>query len=293
MRLIRKKNVNVLMIVAFLLLSLYFLSLLVPSVWMFYTSFKGSLDYLENPLNLPPKWHFENIATAFKYFRAQKSVDGEMVTVYIEILFLNSLLYAVGSAFVSTLTCCIVAYATSRFRFAFNSVIYWIVIVTMTLPIVGNLPSELQLLKLLGLYDHLYGLWICKANFLGLFYLIFFASFKTIPNDFSEAAHIDGASNIKVLLSIALPLVKSTFMTIMLIKFVEFWNDYTVTLTYMPSVPTIAYGLYTYSFSTIPEISNTPMRLVGCLILIVPILIVFVFCHKKLMGNISMGGIKE
>ena len=163
----------------------------------------------------------------------------------------------------------------------------------MTLPIVGNLPSELQLLKLLGLYDHIYGLWICKANFLGLYYLIFFASFKTIPNDFSEAAHIDGASNIKVLLSIALPLVKSTFMTIMLIKFVEFWNDYTVTLTYMPSVPTIAYGLYTYSFSTIPEISNTPMRLVGCLILIVPILIVFVFCHKKLMGNISMGGIKE
>ncbi len=206
---------------------------------------------------------------------------------------MNSLLYAVGSAFVSTLTCCIVAYVTTRFRFAFNSVIYWIVIVTMTLPIVGNLPSELQLLKLLGLYDHIYGLWICKANFLGLYYLIFFATFKTIPNDFSEAAHIDGASNIKVLLSIALPLVKSTFMTIMLIKFVEFWNDYTVTLTYMPSIPTIAYGLYTYSFSTIPEISNTPMRLVGCLILIVPILIVFVFCHKKLMGNISMGGIKE
>ena len=61
----------------------------------------------------------------------------------------------------------------------------------------------------------------------------------------------------------------------------------------MPSIPTLAFGLYSYSFSARPEISNTPMQLMGCLILLVPVLIIFVAGHKRLMGNISMGGIKE
>ena len=48
-----------------------------------------------------------------------------------------------------------------------------------------------------------------------------------------------------------------------------------------------------YSFSAKPAVSNTPMRLMGCLILMIPVLILFVAGHKRLMGNISMGGIKE
>ncbi len=288
-----KGRMGVLTVIVMALLALYVLSLFIPMFWTLYTSFKSNLDYLENALSFPRTWHFENIMTALDNFYVPINRDGSMVNYYIETMLLYSVLYAVGSAFFATFTCCIVAYATATFQFKFNKIVYGIVVVTMTLPIVGNLPSELQMLRALGLYDHIWGLWICKANFLGMYYLIFFAAFKAMPKDFNEAAYIDGASNLKVLLTIGLPLVRSTFMTIMLIKFVEFWNDYTVTLTYMPSIPTLAFGLYSYSFSARPEISNTPMQLMGCLILLVPVLIIFVAGHKRLMGNISMGGIKE
>lgn len=287
------KRINVLTIVTLAVLILYVISLCIPLVWAFVTSYKSNLDYLENPLWLPQKWFFKNIWTAINNFTVTVNKNDTMTQIYIEEMLLNSLLYAVGGAFFSTFTCTIVAYATAKFDFKFSKVIYAIVIVTMTLPIVGNLPSELQLLKSVGLYDHIWGLWICKANFLGLYYLVFYALFKAMPKEFTEAAYMDGASNFRVLFLIAMPLVRGTFMTVMLIKFIELWNDYTVTLTYMPTHPTLAFGLYAYSFSTSPEISNTPMRLAGCFILIIPIFIIFVAFHKRLLGNISMGGIKE
>ena len=288
-----EKKINVLAILTLAVLILYVISLCIPLVWAFVTAFKSNLDYLENPLWLPQKWFFKNILTAVNNFTVTVNKKGSMAPVYIEEMLLNSLLYALGGAFISTFTCTVTAYATARFDFKLSKVIYAIVIITMTLPIVGNLPSELQLLKSLGFYDHIWGLWICKANFLGLYYLVFHALFKTMRKDFTEAAYMDGASNFRVLFSIAMPLVRGTFMTVMLIKFIELWNDYTVTLTYMPTHPTLAYGLYAYSFSASQEISNTPMRLAGCIVLIIPILLVFVAFHKRLLGNISMGGIKE
>ena len=208
-------------------------------------------------------------------------------------MLLFTLLYAVGAAFFTTFVCCLVAYVTSRFNFVFNKVVYGIVIVTMTLPIVGSLPSEIQMLKMLNLYDNIVGMWVLKSNLLGLYYLVFYSTFKSLPKDYSEAAYIDGASNFVVFVRIGLPLVRNIFFTIMLIKFIEFWNDYTATLTYMPSYPTLAFGLYEYSFSAAPEINNTPMRMAGCFVLAVPILIVFLFTHDRMMSNLSMGGVKE
>ena len=288
-----KKRVNLLSIFTMAVLILYVISLCIPMIWGFVTSFKGNLDYLENPLWLPQKWFPQNIMTAIRNFKVTVNTGGMMREVGIAEMLLNSVLYAGGGAFLSAFTCSIVAYATARFDFKFSKVIYAIVLITMTLPIVGNLPSELQLLRSLGLYDHIWGLWICKANFLGLYYLVFYAQFKAMPKEFAEAAYMDGASNLQVLFRISMPLIHGTFLTVTLIKFIEFWNDYTVTLTYMPTHPTLAYGLYAYSFTTSPEISSTPMRLSGCLILIVPILLVFLIFHKRLLGNISMGGIKE
>lgn len=280
-------------IVTLCILILYVVSLLFPSAWGLWTAMKSNLDYLGDPLGLPDTWHFENFLTALDNYMVQVFKDGRTYYFYIESMLLFSLLYAVGAAFFTTFVCCLVAYVTSRFNFVFNKVVYGIVIVTMTLPIVGCLPSEIQMLKMLNLYDNIVGMWVLKSNFLGLYYLVFYSTFKSLPKDYSEAAYIDGASNLVVFVRIGLPLVRNIFFTIMLIKFIEFWNDYTATLTYMPSYPTLAFGLYEYSFSAAPEINNTPMRMAGCFVLAVPILIVFLFTHDRMMSNLSMGGVKE
>ena len=80
------------------------------------------------------------------------------------------------------------AYATARFDFRLSNVIYGIVLVTMVLPIVGNLPAEIQMTRQLHIYDTMWGAWILKANFLGMYYLVFFATFRGVPAALSEAA---------------------------------------------------------------------------------------------------------
>ena len=132
-----------------------------------------------------------------------------------------------------------------------------------------------------------------KMTCLGMYFLVFHATFKSLPDDFAEAAYLDGASELRVMVNIYLPLAKFTFFTILLLNFITFWNDYQVPLIYIPSYPTVAYGIFTYSNSNLTDNSNVPSQITGSIIMIVPILILFLVFHKRLIGNVSMGGIKE
>ena len=277
-------------IVTLVVLVVYLIVLLFPMFWGFWTAAKSNTDYLDNQLGFPKKWQFVNFWDAFTNYSVPVFKGGKSTIYYAEMLLLFSILYAGGSALATTITCCIVAYVTARYNFKFSKVVYGIVLVTMTLPIVGALPSEIQMVKNLGLYDTIWGMWILKANFLGMYYLVFFATFKGLPKDYDEAARLDGAGNFMIMMRIALPLVKNIFMTVLLIKFIEYWNDYSINVTYLPSYPTLAYGLYEFANSTR---YSTPERLAACFILIIPIVIVFSYTHDKMMSNLSVGGGKE
>lgn len=274
-------------------LVLYSISLIYPMIWAFITSFKGTLDYISNPIGLPKVFEFNNYLLAYQHFYINVEVGAESKYIYIEEMIFNSLLFSLGSAFFATFTSTVTAYTTARFDYKFSKVIYWIVIITMILPIVGALPSEIQVTKSLGLYDSIFGLFVLKANFLGLYYLVFYAMFKSVPQDYADAARIDGASNWQIFSKIMLPMAKKLFFTIMLIQFINFWNDYQTPLIYLPTKPTLAVGLFNYSTSTVNAISSTPVKLAGALMVFIPIFIVFIVMQKRLIGGMDMGGVKE
>jgi ABC-type glycerol-3-phosphate transport system permease component len=167
-----------------------------------------------------------------------------------------------------------------------------VVIITMILPIIGNLPSEIQVAKFLGFYDNVFGLAIMKGHFLGMNFLIYYAAFKGIPKDYAEAAEMDGASQWKVMTAIILPMVKSTISAIALLSFITYWNDYTTPMIYLPSRPTIAYGLYYFNQTTTNEANFVTVRIAASMLVSIPIFIVFLLFKDKLMGNFSVGGIK-
>ena len=279
----------------FAVMSLYVLCIIELFVWGFSTSLKTNLGFRADSIGFPKgspfKWEWKNYYEAFRLVSVPILKDRRNAEL-LE-LFGNSIAYALGSAFFATLIPCTVAYMTSKFDYKFSKVIYVVVVIAMGLPIVGALPSEIQMASELGLYDHIWGMWILKANFLGMYYLVFFAQFRTIPKDFSEAAEIDGASNLKIYLNIILPIVKNTFFTVMLLKFIEFWNDYQTPMIFMPNHPTAAYGMYYYNFKASSAISWPPMKITGAMLLLLPILVIFLAFHKRLIGNITMGGIKE
>lgn len=274
----------------------YVLSILALLIYGVINSLKLPLQFNKSTISLPPgapsEWAWGNYLNAFEeVFVPYPGVSGGKV--YLPEQLFNSVLYSTGSAFFATLIPCITAYGCAKFPYKFSKLVYMVVIVVMGLPIVGALPSEILMAKRLGLYDHIWGLWLMKANFLGMYFLVFHAAFASTPKDFAEAAKIDGASNWRILFQITLPLVKNIFFSIMLLKFIEFWNDYQTTLIYLPHHPTAAYGIYYFGFTAGTTNSWPPMKITGSMLLLIPVLFVFLCFHKKLIGNVSMGGIKE
>ena len=277
----------------FLILATYTVSLIWPLFWAVITSVKEQYDFLDNVLGMPTKVMLQNFATVFEKFEAPSRKDDIQQMHGFGQMLVNTLLYVGGGAFAATLIPCVTAYVTAKFpKKKMSGWIYAIVIATMIIPVVGSYPAEIRMLQNLGIYNTIGGVWLQKANFLGVYFLVFHAAFKGMAKEYSEAAEIDGASEWTIMGRIMLPLVRNTFFTVFLIKFVEFWNDYQVPLLYLPSRPTFSYGLYYVSNYTGNTISTVPMRMAGCIIILIPILVLYIAFKEKLMGNITMGGVK-
>ena len=280
------------MIAMCVILCLYVISLILPFVWGFINSFKSRLDFLHNSIGLPEQWVW-NYGTVIKHFRVMITNDkvGQKF-VSLPAMFGNAILYSLGSAIVAAIVPCMTAYLCARFRYKFSNVMYNIVIITMILPIIGNGPARIQVTRAIGLYDSIWGMWIINAGFTGLYFLVFYNVFKVLPKDFTDVAKIDGANNLQIVLRVALPVVRNALLTIILIKFIEFWNDYQTPLVYMPSYPTVAYGLHLMEKTTENAMNTVPMRMAASMIMFLPIIIVFLVLQKHLLGNLMVGGLK-
>ena len=290
------KKTNPLYVALFTILMVYTLAMFLLLFWAVITSCKYQIDFRTNVLGLPNEkfgWAFENFEIVFSKFQSIVISNGHQKYVDFWGMLTNTLLYAGVGALISAFVPCIVAYVTAKFDYKFNNIIYGIVIVAMVLPIVGSAPSEMQILKELGLYNTIYGNWIQKFHFLGMYFLVYYAAFKTFPSTYMEAAYIDGASESKVFFKVVFPLIRNTFFTILVIKFIEYWNDYQTPLLYLPGYPTLAVGLYNLGNSTVGEMSWVPRKMAACIILLIPVLTLFIAFKDKLMGNLTMGGIKE
>ena len=289
-----KNKFNIFALVLLLVLCLYSLILAVMFGWSIITSFKDTFDYILNPFGLPQKCYFENYIGIFSTIRIKVGIvsGGEQRWVYMGEMFGNALLYSLGCAFVGTMTPCIVAYLTAKYNFRLNKIIHAIVIVAMILPIVGSLPSEFELVKKLGLYNHIWGMFLLKANFLGMYFLVFYATFRSLSWEYGEAAFVDGASHLTVMIRIMLPLIKSTIFAVGLLMFIGFWNDYQTPMLYIPDHPTVAYGIFQFSYSGEAGASSVPVVLAGSIVIMIPIIIVFILFKDKFIGNLTVGGIK-
>lgn len=273
---------------------IYILIMFFPMFWAVYTSFKTPHNFIEDPLGFPKTWTVSNYVTVFNRMTfVQRTANGGQVELLLGGMYLNSILYSLGTSVISTMTCCAVAYVTAIFRWKFSKFINSLVLVIMLVPIVGSLPAQLQLMRSLHLYNTMTGIYLSSFTFTGMNYLIFYAAFEQLPRGFIEAGKIDGASNLRIFLQLMFPMVFGVFFVLLLQAFIGKWNDYQTAMVWIPKYPTVAFGIWTFSFRTEGELSNIPMKLTSCMFLLLPVLAIFVLFHKKLLVNVTMGGLKE
>lgn len=287
------RKTNAFYVSIFITLIIYVVILLIPLIWGLFISFlshEAYSEYLHNPLVFPTDFSFANYINGFKDFTIKPVGSYEEQNIF-EII-LQTIFYAFTCSLAATIVPCICAYATARFNFKFGKIMYGIVIVTMAIPIVGNLPSEIVVAQKIGTFDNLWLFWIMKANFLGIYFLLFHSIFKGIPAAYTEAAKIDGAGNFRIMINCIMPFALGTFGIVFLLNFINFWNDYQIPYYYLPSYPVV--GTAVFNFSLHPaKYGDSPQLIAMVLLVAIPIVALAIAFNKKLMGNLSDGGIKE
>lgn len=300
------------------ILVVYTVSIFFIVFWGLMNSFKSYTDFNNNALSFPKlpirlnlvaeyneSWRLGNYTTILENFTYVKEVS--YFTIFskapvsirseagIGQMILNTLYIAGVCSIAQVIVCYTTAYLAAKYKFKFSGFIYAMTIMTMSIPLVGSTPATIDLLMKLNLYGNHLGMLVMRAAYSGMYFLVFYAFFEGLPDSFTEAAEIDGASQMGIYLRIILPMGIKMLGTVVLLLFVANWNDYSISFIYMPTVPTLAFGIYNLAHvgSTHSSFPASPIyQLAGCMLLVVPISVIFILFKDKLMGNISAGGLK-
>ncbi len=303
----KKSKLSPFMMIICAILILYILTLVLSLVWGFMTSLKSARDfsYYQNFLGFPNKKYsakelkFENYLAVFEKMKIPRSTsfysNGTLVEhnkddAGISIIALNTIIYCGAGALVLAFVPFLMSYMVVKFKYKFSKIVYVTALVSMTIPAVGTYAAELTMLRNLGLYDSMLGNLIQKAHFTGQYFFVFCAFFEGLSDGYKEAATIDGASNWRIFTSIIIPLSSKMILTIFMLELVTLWNDYQTPLLYLPTYPTLAYAVHYLAWGVG---FGAPMRIAASMTLAIPMIIFFVIFKDRIMGNVTMGGLKE
>ncbi len=212
-----------------------------------YYAFVISTQTLSQVTSLPPRpWPstalFSNYAEAW-----QRAHMGRLL--------LNSAIVALGVAFGKIAISLLSAFAIVYFNFRGKQVVFWMIFVTLMLPVPVRIVSTYQVISVLGWVNTYWGLTVpLMASATGTF--LFRQFYQTMPDSLAEAAQLDGAGPMRFLWSILLPLSKANMAALFVILFVYGWNDYLwpLMITNTPEMRTAVIGIE----SLVPRTSQLP-----------------------------------
>ncbi|MDR0299378.1 MAG: sugar ABC transporter permease [Streptococcaceae bacterium] len=212
--------------------------------------------------------------------------------------FINTFLVALISATLSTLVTIVMAYVLSRLRFAFRKPFLQIALILGMFPGFMSMIALYFILKSLNMLN-LGGLVLVYVGGAGLGFYIAKGFFDTIPLSIDEAATIDGATKWEIFKNITLPLSRPIIVYTALMAFIAPWTDFIFSGIILgtdqahPQNFTIAYGLYNMVHSQKGAATLYFTQFIaGCVIIAIPITLLFIFMQKFYVNGITAGADK-
>jgi sn-glycerol 3-phosphate transport system permease protein len=184
-----------------------------PLYYAFVISTQSLGEVTSVPPRLTPSWHVgENYAAAW--------VKGKLGR-----LLVNSLVMAVGIAVGKIAISILSAFAIVYFNFRGKQVVFWMIFVTLMLPVPVRIMSTYEVISTLGWIDSYWGLTVpLMASATATF--LFRQFYQTVPDSLAEAAQLDGAGPLRFLWSFLLPLSGTNIAALFVILFIYGWNEY-------------------------------------------------------------------
>ena len=197
----------------------------------------------------------------------------------------------------TTVACLLVAtsaaFAFSRFRFYGRQAALILLLAIQAFPGVLSLVPVAQLLTALGLYANLWGLVLAYVvgNLVFTTWLLK-GYFDTIPIEIEEAAMIDGCGPIQSFLLIGLPMARPALAVVALLAFMGGWGEFVFASVLVPSPATrrtLMVGMYGMANNP-----NIPWGLfaAGAVMTIIPVMVVYLYFQRYLIGGLTLGGVK-
>jgi len=255
-----------------------------PFLWMVSTSLKFDPEVY----HLPPLWMPTDVRWA-NYFEAMTYVPFGRYLI-------NTLGYGVSAAIGAVLSSAFCAYGFSRLQWKGRDVLFYIVLSTMMIPMQVRMIPLYLIFRVLGWLDTY--LPLVLPSYLGSAYFIFMLRqfFMTIPKELSDAARIDGCSELGIFARIILPLSKSALMVVGLFTFMDAWNNYMGPLIYLRDSAKypVAMGLQhlrQYGQAASPD-QYWPHLMAASTVVTIPVVVLYFFTQRVFVEGISLTGIK-
>jgi raffinose/stachyose/melibiose transport system permease protein len=253
------------------------LILITPLILILVNSFKTSAAAAEMNLAIPKVFQFSNYLTVIGKGKLGVS-------------FVNSLIYSVFSVALCTLTSSMTAYVLSRNRCKANKIIYFIIVLGITMPI--NFVVLIKVMQILQIVNTKIGIILLYSAIQTPFNVFLIYSFVgKIPRDIDEAATIDGCSPLRLFFSIILPLLKPVLVTVMVLTFLNTWNEYILPMYYLGSSANWPMTLAIYNFFGM-YFKDWNLVCADIVLTSLPVIIVYLLAQKYIVSGMTAGAVK-
>lgn len=251
---------------------------LIPFFWMISTSLKSRGALMSIPIEwLPKEPTMDAYRKVFSKFPFAKTI-------------LNSLFISITYTAITLISASMAAFAFAKLKFPGNSLLLSVYLATMMIPTQVTMIPLFVIMNKLGLIDS-YSSVIMPSVFRPFAIFMLVQQMRTIPNDFLDAARIDGAGIFKTFRSIALPLCLPSLATLSITTFMETWNDYLWPLLMLTdkNKMTLPIALATLNGQYATEYN---VLMAGSLISMIPIIIIYIIAQRQFKDGMMAGGIK-
>lgn len=261
----------------------YAFTLIYAFEWTIVNSFKKESEYFVNKITAPSVVTLGNYINAFAKLQTKGNNLFSM--------FFNSFWYAFVGTAISVLVSSMSAYVVAKYKFIGRKTFYTIAIVIMMLPIVGAIPSQYEIYSKLNIINSPLYL-LVFADGMGFNFLVLFGFFSSLSWEYVEASFIDGAGHFTTFFRIMLPQAIGVIMSLYVVAFIGYWNDYMNPILFLESYPTLSSGIYSYQNDTLQKSVDIPMLFAGIIMSVIPIMVLFIVGQEKIMSISIGGGIK-
>ena len=268
-------------IFTYLILTLWAVIILFPFYWMLLSSVKSygayNSEYIPQFFTLHPT--LENYREAF-------------TAVPLGRYFLNTLIFTLITTALMLVVIVLAAFAFARLDFPGKDLVFTLFLSLMMIPTELVVITNYVTITDWGLRNSFPGLILPSVTSVFYIYLLK-ENFEQIPEDLYKAAKVDGTSDLKYLLKVMIPISQPTIVTILILKVIECWNSYVWPrlITDDPRYFLVSNGIQEIRENGFGR-ENIPAMMAAVVVISIPLIVIFLLFHKKIMEGVSRGGTK-